>query len=236
MVARGGPVVVMYRRSPLPADLAGAILGSVYSVSLGFPGPPWIGCCMNLMSVKEMHERLHTAGVSSEPGLTDQEIHGIEERYRFRFPPDLREFLAHALPRFNDLEDDALPRWADWRGNKPGLLQEQLDWPLEGMCFDIENNDFWIEEWGERPEALEDRFDVARRAVEAAPVLIPLCGHRYMPSLPDEAGNPVFSVYQTDIILYGDDLLDYLANEFPVSFPRPGPPVKRIVFWSALAQ
>ena len=32
-----------------------------------------------------------------------------------------------------------------------------------------------------------------------------------VPQLPD---NPVFSVHQTDIIVYGTDLEDYLAHEF----------------------
>ncbi|WP_025721637.1 hypothetical protein [Paenibacillus sp. 1-18] len=34
------------------------------------------------------------------------------------------------------------------------------------------------------------------------------------PSSQPEAGNPVFSVYQTDIIVYGEGLQDYFKLEF----------------------
>jgi len=185
------------------------------------------------MTPSEMHERLSGAGVCSDPGLSSQELEGIEEKYGFRFPPDLREFLAEAVPKFEADEQDT-PSWPDWREQRPGLLQQQFDWPLQGICFDIEHNDFWLEEWGERPLDLAARFEIARHAVAASPVLIPIYGHRYMPSLPATAGNPIFSVYQTDIIIYGIDLLDYLCNEFPMSFVDPGPPARQIDFWSAL--
>jgi hypothetical protein len=35
-----------------------------------------------------------------------------------------------------------------------------------------------------------------------------------MPAEPHLPGNPVFSVHQTDIIVYGLDLYEYLHNEF----------------------
>ena len=38
-----------------------------------------------------------------------------------------------------------------------------------------------------------------------------------LPDAPHEPGNPVFSVQQTDIIVYGTDLRDYLAHEFLMS-------------------
>jgi hypothetical protein len=46
--------------------------------------------------------------------------------------------------------------------------------------------------------------------------MIPVYSHRYLPAEPCEAGNPVFSIYQTDIIHYGYDLADYFAREFRV--------------------
>jgi hypothetical protein len=49
------------------------------------------------------------------------------------------------------------------------------------------------------------------------------------------AGNPVFSVYQTDVIYYGFDLPSYLFEEFgvPNPFPRPERP-REIELWSEL--
>ena len=108
------------------------------------------------------------------------------------------------------------------------------------MCFDIEHNTFWLEEWGQKPDDLKAAFEVARHVFLQAPTLIPICSHRYIPATPHEAGNPVFSVYQTDIIYYGTDLLDYLQNEFKYYFGRKeytinGQP-REIPFWSMLAE
>src|SRR5207245_1362409 len=44
--------------------------------------------------------------------------------------------------------------------------------------------------------------------------LIPVCSQRYLPDDPPLAGNPVFSIYQTDIIIYGRNLWDYFRHEF----------------------
>ena len=54
---------------------------------------------------------------------------------------------------------------------------------------------------------------------------------------PVRAGNPVFSVYQTDIIYYGGDLLSYFACEFHGVAKWHTPPldVRPIRFWSELA-
>lgn len=53
-----------------------------------------------------------------------------------------------------------------------------------------------------------------------------------MPDRPHESGNPVFSVYQTDIIYYGFDLDDYLRHEFDLPGRKPWPEkVREIEFW-----
>lgn len=81
------------------------------------------------------------------------------------------------------------------------------------MCFDVEHNAFWDPEWGDRPSSLADALRIAEEAVRAAPRLIPVYGHRYLPQEPCIAGNPVFSVYQMDIIVYGSDLYYYFLAE-----------------------
>jgi hypothetical protein len=174
---------------------------------------------------------LARAGVQFDPGLTPDEFAAIKAEWGFRFPPDLREFLSLALPVSGG--------WINWRTGDREAIRNALSWPLEGLCFDIEHNVFWLAEWGDRPAQLAGAIEIARRAVNAAPTLIPICSHRYLPATPAEAGNPVFSVYQTDVIYYGTDLLDYLQNEFRYYFGRPeyrinGEP-RRIPFWSDLA-
>jgi hypothetical protein len=175
---------------------------------------------------------LVTARVQIAAGLTDEEFLRVERRFGFRFPPDLRSFLAIGLPDSG--------RWVDWRNADEKAIRERLNWPLEGICFDIEHNQFWLDEWGERPADLQEAFHVARRAVSEAPALIPICSHRYLPADPFEAGNPVFSVHQTDIIYYGADLMDYLQNEFSYYFGRAEYAItkipRRVRFWSRLAE
>ena len=171
---------------------------------------------------------LKDAGVPLGPGLTATELAAAEERCAAPFPPDLRALLSAALP----LGDD----FPDWRKLDDPALGDRLSWPFEGISFDIEYNGFWWPEWGKRPADLEAALDIARRALTSAPTLIPIDGHRFLPAEPCQAGNPVLSVYQTDVIYYGIDLRNYLAVEFaraervssPAREPRPVP------FWSDL--
>jgi len=182
------------------------------------------------MGLEYYKNGLEQAGVLFAPGLSESEIHQIQRQYRFLFPPDLKSFLMFALP----ISD----RFVNWRDASEESILESLAWPYEGMCFDIEHNSFWLEAWGQRPASLDEAFSIARKAVERAPTLIPICGHRYIPDRPNEAGNPVFSVYQTDIIHYGGDLAEYLENEFSSYFGGSGYDLKKeirhIEFWSQL--
>ena len=51
---------------------------------------------------------------------------------------------------------------------------------------------------------------------ETVPKLILVNGHRYVPCFPDIMDVPVISLYQTDIIFYGNNLEDYFKREFGV--------------------
>jgi hypothetical protein len=178
---------------------------------------------------------LQSRGVTLKPGLTAAEIQRVEEIHRFRFPPDLRSLLSCALP-IGPKYPGGPTSFPDWRS--PESVQEQLDWPFEGIAFDIEHAAFWWEPWGPRPAALSDAIAVARAAVDLAPRLIPIMGHRYLPAEPEVEGNPVFSVYQTDIVFFGADLRRYLACEFarlPWADAVRGDR-RRIRFWTDLVE
>jgi hypothetical protein len=175
----------------------------------------------------DMVGTLRDNGVEFEAGLTDNEVEAAEERYRFRFPPDLRAFLQAGLPSGSD--------FPDWRDGDDSALSGWLDLPRRGILFDVEHNKFWLDEWGPRPPSLEEARRVASELVVAAPRLIPLFKHRMMPSEPCLAGNPVFSVHQTDIIYYGVDLRDYLIHEFLARedvgvWPIPAD-IRQVPFW-----
>ena len=72
----------------------------------------------------------------------------------------------------------------------------------------------------------------------SSPVRLPsfrCSAHRFIPADPRESGNPVFSVYQADVIHYGFDLPSYFHSEFGVGNPYSSPDVPReIEFWSEL--
>jgi len=173
---------------------------------------------------------LEKAGVIFESGLNGTEILAAEQFYNFIFPPDLREFLMFALP--------VSRRWINWRQIGSEEIKAAFDHVYGGIYFDIEMNNFWLKEWGDKPSDLSDAIAIAKDKIDDAPKLIPISGHRYIPANPSESGNPVFSVMQTDIIYYGSDLWNYFENEFYYYFQKPEyqikEPVKQIEFWSNL--
>ena len=140
-------------------------------------------------------------GVVFGPGLSDQELRRQESACEFKFPPDLAEFLQAALPTGR--------QWPNWRGGPEDFLafSERV---LDGILFDIEWNEFWAPSWGERPKNLLDARRVATELFKAAPPLIPIFAHRAVPSEHRLVGNPVLSVWQTDIIVYADSLANFL--------------------------
>lgn len=184
------------------------------------------------MNIEYYRDVLEKAGVHFAQGLSEGEVRRTQSRYGFVFPPDLRDFLMFALPVSHG--------FMNWRDAEEDEVLKSLSWPYEGICFDIERNSFWLDDWGRRPATLDEAFAVAREALERAPKLIPVYGHRYMPDRPDEPGNPVFSVYQTDIIYYGCNLADYLENEFSYYFGRGEysleGEIKHVEFWSQLVE
>lgn len=156
--------------------------------------------------------------------LSPNEIRNVEKRWGFEFPEDYRLFLSvlHTVdkhPRrrkwISEFESEVGPSisFHNWLTDD-GIIRERMGWPLEGLEFDLKNNCLWLEEWGPKPEALADRREVLKSRILGAPRLIPIIGHRYLLGDPCLPGNPVLSVYQSDIIVYGNDLRAYLLNEF----------------------
>jgi len=155
-------------------------------------------------------------GVVLESGLSDSEVECAEQAYGLSFPPDVRECLQVALPTAPDVGAEMRCQFPNWRDlSNPGIVL-RLSQPWEGWVFDLEHRAerAWLDKWRKAPESLADQIAHARRLYAAAPKLVPIFGHRYIASSPEESGNPVFSVHQMDIIHYGVDLEDYLHVEF----------------------
>ena len=175
---------------------------------------------------------LDDAGIELGPGLTDAEFDSIDERFGFRFNPDHHSLLTTALP----LGDG----WPDWRHGSDLELRAWLDRVAEGFIFDVlnQNPPFWPATWGELPCAPEDVATTVRRELATWPRLVPIFGHRFTPAAPSPAGSPVFSAWQTDIIYYGANLVEYLTNELPFGQGRKtlSPIVVRVPHWSRFVE
>ncbi|MDI2127615.1 hypothetical protein [Yinghuangia seranimata] len=164
-------------------------------------------------------------GADVGPGLSERELDDVEARFGFRFAADHRIFLAAGLPLGS-------PSWPDWRHGGPENLRARLSWPVDGVLFDVRMNGFWHPAWGPRPTETKDALHVARTALAGVPRLAPIYSHRYLPAAAGTWGHPVLSVHQTDIIYYGNDLADYIRNEFtgrPSTLPRAR---ATVAFWS----
>ena len=181
------------------------------------------------MDNTQIVDAMRAVGVRFDPGLSDSERAEIEAYFGFHFPPDLAALLETALPVSHG--------FIDWRRGECAPIRDTLDWPFDGLCKDIEENGFWVPEWGEMPEVLGDRFRIAGARLAEAPTLIPICGFRFIPEQPHEVGNPVFSVYQGHVLCYGADLVTYLERELRCAINgRPSKETpKQIPFWSRLA-
>jgi len=190
--------------------------------------------------IESVVARLRSAGIQFDEGMSEKELVLAEEKYRVRFPPDLRDFLQIALP----LSGSSSGWFPSWRRAITGdeeshrKIVASLEWPADGICFDIEHNGFWMEEeWGHRPSELDQAKDLAKRKIAEAPRLIPIFSHRYIPSEPNTPGNPVFSIYQTDIIHYGAELISYLEAEFlGGTLPEDITSVRPVRFWNRLVE
>ncbi len=175
--------------------------------------------------ISEFHRKRLAEGRLWAEGYTQSELDVAQAKYGLVFPPDLVALLRDRRPVLA----------YDWRSDDKEI-REMLKWPLEGLLFDVENNALWWPEWGDRPGTPEARSEVITRVVNEAPKLIPLVSHRYLPTEPNEAGNPVFSVYQSDVIYCGGDLANYFEREF-VNPRHPLPQhIKHVRFWSDLVE
>lgn len=168
------------------------------------------------------------AGVHVLSGMSEDQLASAETRYSVRFCSDHRELLQLGLPVGSG--------WYDWREPESGAIADALAWPREGILFDVLHNAFWPASWGIRPPGRQASLESANRRIDDLPPLVPLYGHRFMPSHPVASPAPVFSVHQSDVITYGADLADYVAAEFGDDADAPyHPSTVRVPFWSDLA-
>lgn len=179
---------------------------------------------------KDTIDYLKEKGETIEKGLSENEIVEIEKEYNIQFPIDLKEFYLHGLPVSNGFVN-----WRNKTIENIEKIRERINWTLEGMIFDIKNNEFWFEEWGNKPKEISECVEICKENMKKVPRLIPIYSHRYISSEPNEENNPIFSVYQTDIICYGENLFSYFKREFnDLKTPIKIESIKKIRFWSSI--
>lgn len=165
-------------------------------------------------------------GVEIARGLRPEEFDGIEQQWGFRFAADHRAFLAGGLPVGQG--------WPDWRAPDPLALRDALNWPVDGLLFDVEHNGWWYRAWPARPEATADALEVAYGLLRRAPQLVPLHGTYYVPDASEGAGHPVLDVFRSAVRPLGADLVDWVERSFGSGGPGSRDPKVTVAFWSDL--
>lgn len=173
-----------------------------------------------------------TPVVYGRGGLSSAEIDAIENALGFATPSDFRFLLQNVRD-----PGGVLFPWSSFRLE---AYRARIDRVLHGVLFDVEENWLWLKRWGSRPDTAPARERLVREDFATWPKLLPISGRRYLPAEPCEAGNPVFSIQQTDIIYYGSDLASYLLNELIARDPEEQQRLldhpRRIPIWSDFAE
>ena len=179
--------------------------------------------------INSVIKHLSSKNIEFKPGLSQTQIEAIQKQFEIIFPPDLKFFLSYAVPVGKN--------FPDWYSIKSTELLEIIRWPLKGILFDIQHDQFWPEDWGVKPTLLDEALMVAKTEISKVPPLIPIYAHRFIPSEPSLEGNPILSVYQTDIVYYGHDLPSYFSNEFGVPNPYVEAESYRVIrFWTDIIE
>ena len=163
------------------------------------------------INIEKIREILTKKEIKLYEGLTDEEFEKIEKFYSIKFPISLRTLYKELLPEFYN--------WRDFSEENVENIKNFLNAPIQGMLFDIQYNGFWKKCFGQKTDDVEENKRIALEYLEKSnnetvPKLIPIYSHRFVPSYPDIIDIPVISVVQTDIIYYGNNLVDYFENEF----------------------
>jgi hypothetical protein len=163
------------------------------------------------INIEKIKEVLIKNNITLYDGLTDEEFEKIEKFYSIKFPISLRTLYKSFLPEFYN--------WRDFSEENVNKIKYYLNWPIEGILYDIQNNGFWKKCFGQRTNDINENKKIALEFLEnssneTVPKLIPVYAHRYVPCYPDIMDIPVISVYQTDIVFYGKNLEDYFKSEF----------------------
>ena len=143
-------------------------------------------------------------------GMSEKEIKKVEKIYQIVFPKDYKEMLKEFVLDCNN--------WRDISEKNISYLKDKINAPIEGIIFDIENNGFWMNEFGNKPKNIQERVNIFLKYIEKnnIPKLIPILNNTYM--ICDENSEyPIVSVIQKDIIILSNNLINYFEQKLNIS-------------------
>jgi hypothetical protein len=176
-------------------------------------------------------DKLKAMGYTIDAGLDDAEVHAVEKAFKAPLPPDLEILLRAGVIRKGAWQrDGVLP---DWRSPDQEAVRYREYIEEHTFRFDIENNNYWSEQFGEKPKDTEKAVQQALVVIRTWPPLFPIFSHRFIPSKPNKIGNPILSVWQaTDSVYYGANLLAYMNKEFKLGLNVVEAIPDTIPYWS----
>ena len=153
----------------------------------------------------EIHGFQFQQGTRWLPGLSEPEINEYEAKLGGQFSDDLRRVFRHIngtdLPTLNVYGNSG-----EHHGTSVGVYSFPRDFAqIAGRIQDARDN------WKEIEEILKEQGDFE---LKKNMILVPFYIHRYIVCGPDRASGPVLSIHGTDVIVYADNLHQYLESEF----------------------
>ncbi|MGB4768249.1 MAG: hypothetical protein WBP22_03235 [Candidatus Saccharimonas sp.] len=170
----------------------------------------------NLEYIEHAIREMQAKGVQFSDGLTERDLLAIENKLEGKIPRDLRLFLKTSVPIALNGESGQFPRWDEGIEH---VIDSSQSFISDLFRSAVEDDLYWSSTLGERPRDKLEASTYALEYLQSQPKLIPIFAHRYMVIGDDES--PVISYYgPLDSIIYGNDLADYLHNEFDISRPN----------------
>ena len=162
-----------------------------------------------MVQYQEIVLKLKSKEVLFDRGMSLTEIEETEKLYDISFPVELKCLYSVGLP-----VSKSFYNWRNTSKENVQRIKDILNMPIRGLISDLEINNFWCDDWGEKPTDIRDAKSILLERYNKAPHMLPIYAHRYMPFIPNETDIPVFSIMQSDIIYYGVNLISYLEIEF----------------------
>lgn len=180
--------------------------------------------------MEDLIAKLREEGVVFKPGLSNEQLHDLENRISGELPSDLKSFLGYGVP--TEYLNQPTLRFPDWYGDVGGTLKgAQL---FIDHCFELDVDDgYWNDLFGDKPADLSAAKSQALHFIHQLPTLIPIYGHRFMIAT---VQSPVISFQgPVDTIIYGDNLHDYFVKEFSLDIENDSKALLRdLGDWSAI--